>query len=258
MSDKNKKIPNLTNNGEYPYVDSYQFRDGSWYRQDSTPNNENIAWGHKKGSYHEFGPDGSWKHFSTNTVHNYNQGGTSETTEGNRQTKVGGSAVTQTDGDHHTEFAGTVTSAAGEGTVTVSGGSHFSHATHGIEHATSGDIATTHEGNIHHSTDGDHIEFTSGVSYEHVGSEKGLYVQGNYDIKVDGNYQVSCKAFTITAEVVTIKTSAGDITITSSGNIKVNASGGTVEIDASGDIKTQGATTKLQGGGTSSPPVTVS
>lgn len=258
MSDKNVKIPNLANNGSYPYVDFSQFRDGSWYRQDSTPNNESIAFGHKKGSFHEFGPDGSWKHFSTNTVHNYNQGGTSETTEGNHHSKIGGSSATQTDGDHHSENGGTVTNAVGQGTIHVSGGSQFFHATNGIEHSTSGDTATTHDGNIHHSTDGDNIEFTSGVSYEHVGSEKGLYVQGNYDIKVDGNYQVSCKNFTINASTVTIKTSAGDIIIESSGKITIKADGGDVIVNASGSVTTQGTSTKLQGGGSGSPPLTIS
>lgn len=257
MSD-NKKLPDLANNGSYPYVDFCQFRSGCWTREDSTPGNETYAYGHIGGSHHEFSSDGSYKHFSTAVVSHYNQGGTSTTSEGNHHSKTAGSTVTQTDGDSHSEHGGATTHASGSDSVNVAGGSHYHHATGGTEHSTSGDQTTDHDGNIHQNTSGDNITFVGGVSYDHCASEKGTYVGGNYDIKVDGNYQVTCKNFTINASVVTIKTAAGDIIIESSGNISIKSDGGTVSINASGEITTQGSATKLQGGGSASPPITVS
>jgi len=244
MTDKNQKLPDLANNGTYPYVDFYQFRDGSWHRQDSTPGSESLGWGHKTGSYHEFASDGSWKHFSTNTVHNYNQGGTTSTTEGNHHTKIAGSSVKQTDGDHHSEHGGTVSGAVGQSVISVSGASGYQHAKHGNEQSSSGDTVTAHDGSIHHSTDGDSIEFISGVRYEHCASEKGSYVEGNYDIKVNGNYQLACQNFTvkasgtttINAQTVTIKTAAGDIMVESSGKITLKADGGDIDLTASGKV----------------------
>ena len=254
----NKKLPDLANNGTYPYVDFTQFRSGSWTREDSTPGNESYSYGHISGSHHEFGPSGEYKHFSTSVASHYNQGGTSTTTEGNHHNKVSGSSASQTDGDHHAEHGGSATHASGGASVHLAGGSHYHHASGGTEHSTSGDQTTDHDGNIHHNTSGDHISFVNGVAYEHAGSEKGTYVEGNYDIKCGGNFQVSCKNFTISASVVTIKTAAGDITIESSGNITVKADGGTVTINASGDIITKGSTTKIQNGGSSGTPTTFS
>ena len=69
------------------------------------------------------------------------------------------------------------------------------------------------------------------------------------DVKVKG------QNITIEADTkITIKVGSSKIEITSSG-IKIDASG-TVDINASGAVSTQGATTKIQGGGMTAPPTT--
>jgi hypothetical protein len=61
---------------------------------------------------------------------------------------------------------------------------------------------------------------------------------------------------TITADTkITIKVGSNKIEISSSG-ITIDAGSGKVDITATGDVKTKGATTKIQNGGVSAPPTT--
>lgn len=77
-------------------------------------------------------------------------------------------------------------------------------------------------------------------------------------IKSGDNTEITSQAeIKITADTkITIKVGSNSIEISSSG-IVIDAQGGKLDLKASGDVTTQGATTKLQGGGAAGIPTTI-
>ena len=195
--------------------------------------------------------------------HEYNQQGSTKTTELNSHEKTGGGSVKQTTGDSHNENAGAHFHAMGNDNIVVAGGMEFKHASGGNQQTSAnGDLVMDHTGGNHHlSLEGDRITFIQGTEYTQVGQEYGLYApNGNIDIMASGNIQLSCQNFIINASMsITLNTPYGTIFVNNQG-IMIRANVGNVSINAiSGAVITNGASmgTLLQGGGVGASPMTV-
>lgn len=92
-----------------------------------------------------------------------------------------------------------------------------------------------------------------------VNSAAKMVITTKQDMNINSaaDVNITSKAnITITADTkITIKVGSNKIEISSSG-ITIDAGSGKVDITATGDVKTKGATTKVQNGGLPSPPVT--
>jgi hypothetical protein len=195
----NQRAPGLSlpgnsgvNNGPYPYVDFYQSRSGNWWRFDETPGNIHYSHGHVSGTYEEKTPLSGTTALTVNTHHHYIGAGSTQTTEANHDFKLGASQVHHIGMDHYAEHGGDNMHAMGGDTIHASGGMHFQHATGGTQQTSSGDHTSDHnDGNHHINIAGDHVQYTGGVKYESVGTDKGTYVpNGNFDTQVSNNYNV--------------------------------------------------------------------
>lgn len=192
----NKRMPDMQPPGEYPYVRMYQFRDGSWWRQDETPGNESYSRGHISGSYHETDVEGSHKKFESSMKHEYTTQGHTSTVDMNQHRKHGGSTVDQTTSDHYSEHGKDHMRAKGGDTIDASGGIHFRHATQGTQVTSSGDHTSDHnDGNHHINIFGDQVKLIGGTKYEQVGAEFGVYTpNGNIDFTTAKQQQVHAQA----------------------------------------------------------------
>ena len=261
-SNTNLRSPPIQNAGSYPYVTFTQFRNGSWDREDATPGSDSYAIGHKMGGYEETGGDGSHRHFAVGMKHEYNQQGSTTTTELNSHEKTGGGTVHQVSGDSHSENAGGKTHAISNDNVTIAGGMEFKHASGGNQQTSAnGDLVMDHTGGNHHLyLEGDKVTFIQGTDYTQVGQEYGLYApNGNMDFMASGNIQISCQNFTINAAMsVQINTPFGQITVNNQG-ITITALIGNAQINSiSAAVVTNGSLgTFLQGGGPTASPLTI-
>lgn len=91
-----------------------------------------------------------------------------------------------------------------------------------------------------------------------TGSDATVNSAAKMIIKSGQNTEITSQAeIKITADTkITIKVGSNSIEISSSG-ITINAQAGKLDLKASGDVTTQGATTKLQGGGSPGIPTTI-
>ncbi len=193
-SNTNIRMPELMLPGEYPYVRSTQFRDGSWERTDESPNNESQALGHKLGSFEETDNSSGHKHLKVGQSFEYAAQGHTTTVDYNSHNKIGGSTVSQVSQDHHEEHGGDKWHAVYGDSIHAVKGLHYTHGTGGISHTSVGDKVTDHnDGNDHHNIQGDHVVFVGGVRYENVNSEYGVYIGGNYDVMANGKFQITTK-----------------------------------------------------------------
>jgi hypothetical protein len=190
----NQRLPTLSLPGTYPYVRMYQFRDGSWWRQDETPGAEHYSRGHISGTFYEQTVLGGTKSLSTQDGHHYSARLTT-TVDSNHHNKVGGSEVHQMTQDTFSEHGGDKIHAVGGAHTALSGGLHFSYAQSGTQVASSGDDVSDHnDGNHHHNVLGDAVKYIGGTKYESIGGEYGIHIPaGNMDIKIDnGQCQITC------------------------------------------------------------------
>lgn len=268
-SNTNQRLPPLTLPGEYPYVRMFQYRDGSWWRQDEYPGNEGYARGHISGTFYEHSPLGGHKSLTTGQKHEYVTQGASETVDQNQHNKIGGSTVDHVTSDHYAEHGSDRMHATGGDRIHAVGGIKFDHATHGTQQTSTGDHVSDHnDGNHHINVDGDYVRYTGGTKYDYVGGEYGIYLPtGNFDIKLDkGKYQIHCGSDIIIKSDTKITLQVGnssivitptDINIIASQNLNLTSTSANVQINAtSGNVNTQGIHTNIQGGGSPSIPST--
>ncbi len=183
--DKNKRMPNQELPGSYPYVLTYQGRDGFWQREDSEKHT--FAMGDRHGNYFEWDEKGVKVH-AKGTHHVYSQGGMTVTSDQSMHTKVGGASATQVQGDVLSEAGGSRTSATGGDSTSVTKGTHFQHATGGNIQTSDGDSVSDHNaGSSFHNVKGDDVKFIGGSHYRQVSGDIGLHsTEGSLDFKVSG------------------------------------------------------------------------
>lgn len=131
------------------------------------------------------------------------------------------------------------------------------------------------DGGMHYEIDKDYtVSVIGGALALHcnkeitINSEKdfGQVVNGNLTQFVNGFANCYFKGAVVVESVdsITFKVGSSSIVINSSSitinsqTVTVNASSGDLQLNASGDVKTQGTTTKIQGGGSHSSPATFS
>ena len=245
-----KRFPGTTYKTKYPSNKVFQTESGHQFEIDDTPGATRIRVAHKSGSYYEIHDDGSITSVSVGNHHHYAKGGTTFTIDQNADLKFVGSQRIAVSGDSYIETKGdSYASVAGDMIAAVNG-SHVS--------SVKGNSYSKIGGNHTSKTDGDH----------------NAQVMGSTTIKTEGDSLIKTKGdSTINAEGKINIQSKGDKNIKSEGNLTIEATknlimkgqsvvseatGGTNEVKASGEVKTQGSSTKLQGGGASSPPITVS
>lgn len=275
-----QKLPNTDIKVTYPFCSVTQTLGGHEVIYNNTKDEELVRHAHTKGSFKEWGKDGSERKLVANTKHSVVSQGASESIEGPHDHYAMNSSRQTNMGDHHSEVANNVTTAMGGSYVKIAKGDGHIVFNDGKSMIASGDDITHYFGddddtvNHHAFHSGDHTSFTKGNRYEHVEGEKGTYLpSGNMDIQLDngklrikssGDQTLSTDAklnitadeVTITGQTkVTIKVGSNKIEITSSG-ITIDAGGGKVDVNAQGAITTQGQTTKIQGGGLTAPPTT--
>lgn len=212
----NQRAPGLSlpgnlgvNNSPYPYVDFSQSRSGNWTRHDETPGNIGYAHGHVSGNYEEKTPLSGHTELTVNTHHHYVGSGSTATSEGNHDFKLGGSHVNHIGMDHYAEHAGDRMHAIGGDTIHASGGMHFHHATGGTQTTSTGDHTSDHNDGHHHiNIAGDHIQYVGGVKYLSVSQDYGIHVpNGNFDHQTSNNHNIQSNT------QVTIKVGSSIITI---------------------------------------------
>ena len=216
-NDYNHRLPDLQLPGVYPYIRFYQFRDGSWKRQDETPGYESHARGHITGSYEERDNTGSHKKFEVAYKHDYTQQGKSSTVELNHDEKIGASQVARVTQDRYHEKGGDHMDAIKGDTIHASGGINYAHATNGFQRSSTGDYVTDHsEGHHHNNVEQDHIKYIGGTKYTYVGAESGEYVpNGNKDTNVGQNVNVNAGQNSTHNAQININLTAGQqITLT--------------------------------------------
>lgn len=181
---------------------------------------------------------------------------------------TGKNKLTGVKGQHHKVIGGgtakIVHGSAPPQSVGISGTARNSYEKDLFTHV-QGDYVTMGEKNWVQVTQQD-VSSYAGSNWDTYVKEKGkletgqtLMIQTGDDVTVNSAADViiTSKAnITITADTkITIKVGSNKIEISSSG-ITIDAGSGKVDINATGIIKTQGASTKIQGGGASAPPTT--
>ena len=278
QSNNNNKLPNTDFQGTYPWVQATITPGGHEYIYNNTPGQESYRLAHPFGSYTEISKDGRKVSLSADKHYQFTSNGHSQTVEGAHDSLTIGGSRNNNQSGTHAETGASETHGTYEHSIKAGGKTSFNYAKESHEHASEDDhIGHPGPASSYKYHDGNNVHFTTGTKYEHVGGEHGTRVdQGNMDVQVDkgkiriksGNDQLydSDQKINLTA--------ASDITITSQTKITLTVGGSTIEITPDtinitagsggvniksngGDIYTKGNTTKLQGGGTSSPPLTI-
>jgi hypothetical protein len=201
--DPNQAHPKIDYKGTYPNLWVTQRPDGSSERRSLDPGNETVFETEASGNYTAHGPDGALVIATVGKQHSYNADGTSQTTDGHADEKVGGTKRETTDGGTHEETGGNKYEGGGGVKLSGSHDSEINHSNGDGWNNTEGNIVKNHDGDTHHSIVGNNIEQTTGHRVTIVNGEKGIsVVGGNMDTKVaGGKYQVkAAKAITIDSD----------------------------------------------------------
>lgn len=193
----------------------------------------------------EFHPDGSFQYrsntgstvtFSPNNHMQYAKGGTTISIDNNSDIKISGHHRISVDTDAHIEVAKNA-SIAINGDCEIYSTGHLKLIGADIYlGSTMGSVV------INSARDMEMTATQGRMTFHSTGVQTHTTTSGDFHVDTAGMVDIN---------------SALDSTITAKGAITTQSQGAT-NINASGDVTTKGATTKLQGGGSSSPPITVS
>jgi hypothetical protein len=217
--DPNQAHPKIDYNGTYPNLWVTQRPDGSSERRSLDPGNEAVFQTEASGNYTAHGPDGALVVATTGKQHNYNADGTSQTTDGHADEKVGATKRETTAGGAHEETGGNKYEGGGGVKLSGSHDSEINHSNGDGWNNTEGNIVTNHEGNVNHNYTGDFVEQTTGHRVSIINGEYGVNVQkGNMDVQVtDAKYRLkAAKEILIDSDTsITLKVGSSTIVITS-------------------------------------------
>ena len=291
-ANNNQKLPNTDIKIEYPWCQSTQYIGGHEEIWNNTPDNELIRMAHTTGTFKEWGQDGSERKLVIKTSHKVVNEGKSLSVEGPHDILNVSTVRKVVFGDDHSEGDQNYSRAYNQNLLHLAKNEHFHYNGAGdsatgsqddwVHYVGSDDKQTSH----HLYNAGDLTNFTGGNRYMQTAGEDGHYVQGNWDTQTDKKARLfskqamlvqandtwdakSSKAMTMTSQDTFTANAQSDITIVSQSKITIKVGQSTITISSSGvDIEAQqitinGQTTnitghplKLNGGGTSSPPVT--
>lgn len=228
MSDaNNRRHPESTFEAEYPYNQSTITRSGHEVHINDTPGKESLRVAHTIGSYVEIDKAGRTVINSVGKAYYYMCDGFSTTVDGHYDLKVKGVMNVNVDGSVSEQTEGNRYMVVG-GEYVVGVGSVLSQTVIGNKYEEiGGDETVAIKGSEYKSVAGDSATSITGVKAEVLNDDWSVNSGGNIEIISTGNIRFKCKNFEVEADSITLKTIAGDVTITSSGQVLSTSSGET-------------------------------
>lgn len=232
MAQQDQRHPKSAYEGKYPYVQVWQSEGGHEIHIDNTPGKERLRDSHKSGTYREIDKDGRLVEAVVSHHIHYVKGGFTQTVDKNHDVKVAGSTRSNIAGDTHSEVKGSSTSAVSKDHKSIVGGDSVSAVGGDSVHGVKGKMSLKVGGGMELKGDGD----------------KTMKVDGKVDIQVGGALSLtSKKSITLTVGQSTITMTDGQVEIKS----------GTIKLTGSGEVDINGHPVKVNGGGNTIPPFTV-
>lgn len=256
----------------YPFISGYQTINGELHLKIQHPEFPKASCEetlYSDGSYIHKEYNDKLKGLTSTLSHHsrgYNSGGNSRQVDGNDDSSNEATKRTVTAGDIGNETGGTKYSGSAGQTIIGSGKDYIRRLAKGAQDikftenaSPGGDSISNYAGDTHENFEGDHIRSVNGNKYTMVkNGDYGVHVQDkNIDFKSDGGKAQIKTGSDIIIESdskITLKVGSSSIVITPKG-ITINSTGD-ININSDKDVKTKGATTKIQGGGVSAPPTT--
>lgn len=239
---------------EYPWYSGSNGRNGNrniTYADPTKPDKSYVETVNHDGSFSIVEAGGL-----TNTLENssraYVSGGGSRNTDGNSAEYGQSNKNTAFKQDVGLTSGGNAYQGVAGQNIEGSGKGSFQNQTDGkVYTSTKSDIVTVNQGSLHVSNEGDTVMHVTGNRMMITEGDYGNHVQGgNLDYNVAQKIKIYSgeELVIVSALKITLNVGNNKITIDENG-VQIDSTG-YVNLNASGDIKTQGATTKIQGGGT--------
>jgi hypothetical protein len=230
MSDaNNRRHPESTFEAEYPYNQSTITRSGHEIHINDTPDKESLRIAHTKGSYAEIDKDGRTVINSVGKAYYYMCDGFSTSVDGHYDLKVKGVMNVNVDGSVKEETGGNRYMAAG-GEYVVGIGGVLSQTIIGDKtESVGGDERINVKGSEYKSVEGaESVTYLNGDKTDSIGGEWSVTSKKNIEVISEGNIRFVCKNFEVLAETITLKTTSGDVTIDSKGQVVSTSVGKTI------------------------------
>jgi hypothetical protein len=220
MSDSNnRRHPESTFEATYPYNQSTITRSGHEIHINDTPEKESLRVAHTKGSYVEIDKAGRTVVNSVGKAYYYMCDGFSTTVDGHYDLKVKGVMNVNVDGSVSEQTEGNRYMAAGGDYVLGVGGTSSETVVNDKYESIGADKTIAIKGSEYKSISGDSATSVTGVKAEVLNDDWSVNSGGNIEIISTGNIRFKCKNFEVEADSITFTTIAGDVTITSSGQV---------------------------------------
>ena len=253
MSDaNNRRHPESKFEAEYPYNQSTITRSGHEIHINDTPDKESLRIAHTKGSYAEINNDGSTVVNSVGKAYYYMCDGFSTTVDGHYDLKVKGVMNVNVDGSVSEQTAGGRNMASGDDFKLVVGGVLTEIVTGDKYDSIGGDDRVSVKGSEYKNVGGESATSFVGLKTELLNDDWSVNSGGNIEIVSSGNIRFVCKNFEIEAESITLKSTAGAITISAQslaaaiqGSSNINSA--TTTIQSNGDTNLNGASVLANG-----------
>jgi len=229
MSDSNnRRHPESTFEATYPYNQSTITRSGHEIHINDTPEKESLRVAHTKGSYVEIDKDGRTIVNSIGKAYYYMCDGFTTTVDGHYDVKVKGVMNVNVDGSISEQTEGNRYMATG-GEYIVGVGSVLTQTVVSDKYESIGGNETIGiTGSEYKSVGDESVTHINGVKTDILNDDWSVSSGGNIEIISTGNIRFKCKNFEVEADSITLKTIAGDVTITSSGQVLSTSTGQTI------------------------------
>jgi hypothetical protein len=216
MSDpNNRRHPESTFEATYPYNQSTITRSGHEIHINDTPEKESLRVAHTKGSYVEIDKAGRTVINSVGKAYYYMCDGFSTTVDGHYDLKVKGVMNVNVDGSVKEETGGDRNVGVGANYKFGVGGVLTEVIVGDKNQSVGGDERINIKGSEYKAVEGaESVTYINGDKTDTIGGEWSITSEKNIEVISKGNIRFKCKNFEIEAETITLKTTAGAVTIT--------------------------------------------
>lgn len=221
MSDTNRRHPESTFATEYPYNQATITRSGHEFHINDAPGNESLRVSHTTGTYVEIEKTGRWVHTVVEKVYQYFKNTFALTVDSHADIKVGGTYNFNVDKSSYEAYGLDRTVGVGGDLIDGVGGVRQLHTEKDKLESINGMSTSSVKGDVNSNIDGSSVTTIGGTKADILSSDW-LVTGKNIEMTIDGDFRIKCKNFIIDAQTITMTTSAGDVTITSAGNVSIN------------------------------------
>ena len=215
--DDNAKHPDSTAKTKYPYNQPTITRSGHEFQVNDTPGHESLKYAHTRGTYFEINETGRWTHVIEGKSYIYSKDGSSETVDGHKDIKVGGTFNVQVDGSTNEGVTGDKYISVG-GMLTIANKHvRYDHVGDDFNETIVGNHVSEVDKNEHTSIHGDAVRSINGSETEVVGNQWTKTVGDDVELIAGKTFHVKCKEFIVDAESIILRTSSGTVHISGSG-----------------------------------------